>query len=664
MRGHKSTPSTFFRPVARDVFLAVVVQWAHLQSNVTIRSDRYMNHSFLSSSQGRIRNILAILVLLLITFSPAAAVRIEQAGFPSKPYLRITGVDVGRLPMIQLRVIGRAADGAAIDFNTQPVTINHGSEQISQVEIGGQEDVGSLTIFVVDTPAGIEDQLPAIQAVLSEYASPNSMREQVDYVAIYQVGSLTAQQLLEPTPFYNTITNFLLDPLPIAEGPTALIDSLTGLLNSADALRPDPALDVSLVVVSDGTDVVSSQFSEGDLVDRAVQLGIPIHTILIDNVSLFGGEDGRRFLDQVARVSGGVSTQLSSGDAAPIWERVSQFRSQTLLQYQLATPKAGENIPVLVSLTDTPEVQSGTTVSISPAAALLTLAVPADSRTITVPDLADPLRLQLPAVVSWLDEEERELTALQLWSNGAPLADINPGDIGGMDVSITNLRYGANQLWLTAVDNSGREMASPPVILTVIQGDALAVPELIQPQGISLSSWLLGCLGGLALLAVLAGWFFLRGTGRVNLGALSGLLSGGGGRRPRRRARPVSEIQPDYDLGRDPPPSSEPGGFELEIIEAVSPLSSPIMLQNYEIHIGRAPSQADVVFEQDLTVSRRHGTMVREGHTYRIFDEESTSGILVNGQHVPEYGALLIDGDEIQMGAVRLRFRVIWEWAP
>jgi hypothetical protein len=46
-----------------------------------------------------------------------------------------------------------------------------------------------------------------------------------------------------------------------------------------------------------------------------------------------------------------------------------------------------------------------------------------------------------------------------------------------------------------------------------------------------------------------------------------------------------------------------------------------------------------------------------EGNHYRIFDEGSTSGTWVNEKAVPEYGVQLVDGDEVHLGAVLLRFR-------
>jgi predicted component of type VI protein secretion system len=82
-----------------------------------------------------------------------------------------------------------------------------------------------------------------------------------------------------------------------------------------------------------------------------------------------------------------------------------------------------------------------------------------------------------------------------------------------------------------------------------------------------------------------------------------------------------------------------------------------VALTTSVVRLGRSPAQADIAFENDITVSRLHATLHLEGVHYRIFDEHSTSGTWVNEQQVPEYGIQLMDGDEIHLGAVHLRYR-------
>jgi pSer/pThr/pTyr-binding forkhead associated (FHA) protein len=76
-----------------------------------------------------------------------------------------------------------------------------------------------------------------------------------------------------------------------------------------------------------------------------------------------------------------------------------------------------------------------------------------------------------------------------------------------------------------------------------------------------------------------------------------------------------------------------------------------------EHRLGRNPGQSDIAFENDITVSRIHASVMLEGSDYRLYDEASSGGTFVNDQPVPEYGYQLLDGDEIRLGAVRLRYR-------
>jgi len=136
-----------------------------------------------------------------------------------------------------------------------------------------------------------------------------------------------------------------------------------------------------------------------------------------------------------------------------------------------------------------------------------------------------------------------------------------------------------------------------------------------------------------------------RAQGKVQRGQMMG-----------RRASRYSADVKGATRGRGKKAEARPVAF-LEVLQSVTSVPSRIDLEAVEHHLGRSASQADIVFDSDPTVSRIHATIVREGGDYRLFDEKSTSGTYVNEQHVPEYGLQLVDGDEIRLGAVRLRFR-------
>jgi hypothetical protein len=68
--------------------------------------------------------------------------------------------------------------------------------------------------------------------------------------------------------------------------------------------------------------------------------------------------------------------------------------------------------------------------------------------------------------------------------------------------------------------------------------------------------------------------------------------------------------------------------------------------------IGRSPDCE--VFLDDVTVSRRHAELVREGDAFTIRDLGSLNGTYVNRRRIET--AVLEDDDEVQIGKYRLTF--------
>ena len=70
--------------------------------------------------------------------------------------------------------------------------------------------------------------------------------------------------------------------------------------------------------------------------------------------------------------------------------------------------------------------------------------------------------------------------------------------------------------------------------------------------------------------------------------------------------------------------------------------------------VGRHPD-ADI-FLDDVTVSRNHAVVRREGEGYVLIDEGSLNGTYVNRRRAEK--TVLADGDEIQIGKYKLTFIV------
>jgi hypothetical protein len=572
--------------------------------------------------------------------------------------LVITATDASSMPAVTLQARGVAADGTPLDLSTQSLVVTHAGEIISDVNVIRPVDTGTFAVFLLDVTGGVAAQIPTLQDTILRYASSAYMREGIDYVSIFRVGAADAQQVLEPTQFHNSVRNYFATPLQPESGATALYDSAVDLLDDMAGLLPDPALAPAVVIVSDGTDAVSTQAQAGDIAARARELGIPVHTIWLLNEELtVGQEAGRNYLAEVAADATGAAARLDQPETADaIFERLTLWGRQYLLQYTVPDPQPGTHT-VFLSLEDTPSIQAETTVTIEAAMPVVNLNVPAESRNLTLPDLSQPVSLGFSAEVGWLDGVERSLQQAQLQVNGQPVADVPPANLGRFTADVPNLVFGGNTLQLVVLDEQGLRGASPVITLDVNQGAAQIPPEL-QPSSAFLTNLAPLCLGGLLLLAIFGlGGFFAYRSGRLRLP-----------QRARRGSTPVTVeempaapgVQP-YAPVEEPYPVAGamiPGQIAyLEVVSAETPIASPIAISQEETRLGRSPNLSDIALTQDLTVSRLHATITWDGQVYRIYDEESTSGSWVNDQQVPDYGTQLIDGDEIYLGKVHLRFR-------
>lgn len=597
---------------------------------------------------------LRIQVLVFITailLSVQTAVWAQEGSATPPPILTITGSDASSPPSIELQAIGADSQGNAIDFNAGGVTLTQNGEP-TPYQYAGPAQTGTLTVFLLDIPGGVSDQFPAIENAIKEYASAAYMVEGVDYVAIYTIGETGPESLLAPTPFYNAVQNAFATHLQPETGATALVDSMMDMLDQVAGLKPDPAMAASLVVMSDGTDVVSSRFTTTDVAPHAANLGVPVHTVWLNNVDLPGLRIGQEYLGQVAAGSRGIATQLeNAADQARIWQRIATFRDQARLRFDMASPTGG-SVNVVMSLTDNPEIQAETSLEVSGSLPSVTIDLPLESRVITLPNLDNPVNLRFTTTISWLDGVERQIEAAQLVVNGTVVQDIPVANVNDFTAAVPNLVYGENTVQVAILDEQGIPVSSPPVNLTVQEGSRNVPAELAAGGG----------LGGVLRTVVILVFLAAVALAAVYLVRRYGLLSRL--KMPARKRQKGETAVATYD---EPfTPSETPAGnvvhssaplAYLEVLESVTRIPAPLELKASQIRLGRSPAQSDLAFENDITVSRVHATLHLEGSHFRIYDERSTSGTWVNEQQVPEYGIQLMDGDEIHLGAVHLRYR-------
>ena len=95
-----------------------------------------------------------------------------------------------------------------------------------------------------------------------------------------------------------------------------------------------------------------------------------------------------------------------------------------------------------------------------------------------------------------------------------------------------------------------------------------------------------------------------------------------------------------------------PAGTALLLVKRGPNAGSRFLLDSELTTVGRHPGSD--IFLDDVTVSRRHATLVNEGGRWRIEDGGSLNGTFVNRKRVDH--ADLEDGDEVQIGKYRMTF--------
>ena len=634
--------------------------------------------------------ILFILTLFYVALPVSAqddtAEEPETPVVEPEPFLAVSVFDIGIFPGVDLQVEARDEAGQLVNLANQFIGVRHDGELVAedQVQYIGEVDIGTLTIFLLDLPPGVDDQTDVIQEAIIAFAADPTMKEGVDYVAIYRVGEDAPVQLLAPTAFQNDVENqFRISELETERGATALIDSTIALLGDVAMIAPDAALRPSVVLITDGTDDISDADPD-TVVEMANELGIPVHTIAVENSDLneFSTNFGVDYLNEVATGSLGIGRNLAETESlADIWNNIAARRSNTIVRYFVPEPEAG-TFDVELILPDFPTFPVATT-SVTIPGDIPTIVFlnpppvddagePADAYAIGVNSIDDNLRLRFQTEVRWLDGETRELTGAQLIVNGEPGPDLDVTQLADFVVEFSTYVSGPNTIAIAIQDADGQLARTGDLRFTVAEGSNV-VPESLDP-GQTWVYWLF--VGILALGALLLVFFVIRFLWRkwrerkqnrpkyVNPNP-----------RPKQRSEPtvVVEQKPakpeptpaskpsaaKATTAKKPPAAGQSGDGEtatawLEILESATNITGDIALSRPEFIVGSAVT-ADAAFTADTTVSRMHCTIVQDKTVYRIFDEHSANGTFVNGQEVLN-GALLADGDEIQLGALRLRF--------
>lgn len=115
-------------------------------------------------------------------------------------------------------------------------------------------------------------------------------------------------------------------------------------------------------------------------------------------------------------------------------------------------------------------------------------------------------------------------------------------------------------------------------------------------------------------------------------------------------AEPLEPRVPEIEVDL----SDVASGIGVLVVTRGEAAGSRILLDLPTTTAGRHPDSD--LFLDDITVSRRHAEIIRDGDGYRVRDAGSLNGTYVNRERVEE--ARLTHGDVLQVGKYKLHFLV------
>jgi pSer/pThr/pTyr-binding forkhead associated (FHA) protein len=114
----------------------------------------------------------------------------------------------------------------------------------------------------------------------------------------------------------------------------------------------------------------------------------------------------------------------------------------------------------------------------------------------------------------------------------------------------------------------------------------------------------------------------------------------------------AGELEADLEEEIHISPEELEGGRGVLIVKRGPNAGSKFFLDTDSTSVGRHPDSN--IFLDDVTVSRKHAEIRRDGDGFRLHDVGSLNGTYVNRERVEE--AALASGDEIQVGKFKLVF--------
>jgi hypothetical protein len=463
-------------------------------------------------------------------------------------------------------------------------------------------------------------------------------------------GRFFVQDNINPAPFAQAVSAY--NPVVLAETPLneMLLTAIARAAQAEDGRFP------AILLYTDGGQL-AQQLDYATLIEQAQMAGVTIYAAIL------GAEASAIEIDNVSRLvapTGGAYVHMpAASDARPIYEVWQQQANQTRIVYQSLQIENGR-YPITVNLDST---RAATELVLALSAPEVAIQLPQTdiSRTGTRFDTPlgelDPVSIAIPVQITWPDGVPRALTAVALLAGGPDgqtnsITELQPDAAGRLtlDWDVQFLREGVYELAVKVADGFGYSGDSIPVAVTlrVERPDPPTptplpspTPGTAVPQPVPLVSTNRLILAlGLSLLAGLVAAVLMWRRWRRSRLALSEDEGG-------------AEEQRSKGELTDPPLADSLTRPLAALEDEQTNILLPLRSEN--VTIGRDEKVAQLALD-DKSVGLLHARIRWRNGRYWLYDEGSAGGTMLNFDRLGLAPRPLQDGDQIQMGRLRLRF--------
>jgi len=413
-----------------------------------------------------------VLSIILPAMLAIGAPGVSHAQDTAAPFLTITGVDASQLPQIRVTAYGENLGQPLADL---PTTLTEDNAEQPVLE-SKPVDVGIQAAVLFDLSSNVLPRYNELAEAVERFRVANLAAE-TDWLAAFSVnpenGNL--QVLSDWVQDHQGMANEVRLKAPTtAAAATPLFGTISDALDRFSSAAVPDNLRRTLIVFSDGADVVSAQQLE-TIVRKAARLGVSIDTVMIGSGQ---NNANRRNLEQIALETGGNYWDYSNvgliANMENMWQRLGEQRQQQQYTYRL-TKSAPREVGLAVTVPDGRSLAAQKdfpAINVRPAQ-IDVLKPPANldiPRVAPAPDTAleaiQPTLLPIQLNITWPDGHQRNFQRIEYEiANRVELQTAAP--FGEINFPIEDLDSGRYVLRVTAIDELGVESRSAPVSFAV-----------------------------------------------------------------------------------------------------------------------------------------------------------------------------------------------------